>query len=520
MTSDEREDNVWSSEWTAGDGHSESLSKSGLHTRGSSLVSSLASADVDDSANVRNATDPTPDETEREKESAEDPPVTHESEEPDSDTAIAQPDARAEAQTDNAESETTNADETEEHAVSDGKTPVPSLSESDVEATLNDGSLSDDRESVSTLHDKTKDTKATDQANEEKDVVQDSTEKSHKLQLSAPVEQLLASFTFTATKNRPAQSPSRLEALLNQGKARKNYNCLTRPTRQYIHVTDRPDSIPRWQTSEIKKDMGTILTHWRETDFKRARAGFKFKWKPQPPRIPSASLETPKPVAVLPMQTPDMPVVPPPKSPNSEHSIPDEPKSKPAEIGSPIEKLPSPSIPEPKHTPIPLSASTHKPTDQEPPQEHAEPMDDSWGDFVSISDSETSQPPAVLVKKPAISMVPLTPTSSLPSTPRTSTPVQANKANSPSPNLPDTATNKALPAIPPTSSRTASNNILDDFADFASPSPPAPTSSSASLLPPVTLGPHQPTAKSKEILEQETIANIVDKLPDLSFLLA
>lgn len=102
-----------------------------------------------------------------------------------------------------------------------------------------------------------------------------------KLEISTPIAELLTSaFAPALTSSTVSEGPDHLESVLNKGKSRKYYNCLTRPTRQFLHVDDKPDSITRWPTSAIKSEMGTILIRWREVEFKRARLGFRFKWKP------------------------------------------------------------------------------------------------------------------------------------------------------------------------------------------------------------------------------------------------
>lgn len=109
---------------------------------------------------------------------------------------------------------------------------------------------------------------------------------STKFQLSKPINEILeANITYKSTSALPVSD--NLESILNIGSARKWTNYLTRPTRQFLHVEDRPESLTRWHVSEIEKETGIILTHWKEQDLRKPRFGFKFQWKPTHKNHPS-----------------------------------------------------------------------------------------------------------------------------------------------------------------------------------------------------------------------------------------
>lgn len=107
-----------------------------------------------------------------------------------------------------------------------------------------------------------------------------------KFQLSNPINEILEANIIY--KSSPALDVNdNLESLLNIGSARKWTNYLTRPTRQFLHVEDRPESITGWHVSEIEKEAGIILAHWKEQDLRKPRFGFKLQWKPTHKKRPS-----------------------------------------------------------------------------------------------------------------------------------------------------------------------------------------------------------------------------------------
>lgn len=198
----------------------------------------------------------------------------------------------------------------------------------------------------------------------------------HEFTLQKPINEILEKIcTFSSYSTPDKETSARLESVLNIGSARKWNNRLTRPTRQFLHVEDKPEALPRWKSSDVKKEMELVLAHWREQDIRKPRFGFKFKWKvpSERPRSLQLTTNTALPSATSTINSPHNPSTPLTSSALAGLSIQN--SSTPSSVTTTLESHPSSSSlaskMAPLDSPISLKAQTISPALSPPISEPA-----------------------------------------------------------------------------------------------------------------------------------------------------